>query len=409
MSRRGKIGRNELCPCASGQKFKHCCEGKIDWEEITRTGADWRRYLSIRGRNIYFVNRIAEIIGLDSGEVQDLSTYKSRFTAGAVRAIHEAILEAWPPDLDIESVLSRASSSVSGLYIGDYSLDYIKRGIVRHSIYANKILVIDPFIYGPSVRDQFNPILEPEQYRAQTLKNVNFWLSLLPWMEAGIIEIIQTPADFDPQLNWDSLKRQTAKFEQNEQLKAAMDCSVKEMRKRHGKKLAFQQLILGAPDDYLKRKVGEIGAEKDGYTADDFLDYVNTERARDPDFLEPIGQDSDDGQVFTMSSGTSYDIAQLTASITNSYLVTDIPVKWLEIELDRESHNAESIVWTPFAKAFHEAPLRYLNQMQLDHALKIREEGRLDALTGDFFTEFGSTLVPKTPSMKQMHGCLPRS
>lgn len=27
-SRRVKIGRNDLCPCGSGKKFKKCCEGK---------------------------------------------------------------------------------------------------------------------------------------------------------------------------------------------------------------------------------------------------------------------------------------------------------------------------------------------------------------------------------------------
>ena len=25
-----KVGRNELCPCNSGKKFKKCCEGKSD-------------------------------------------------------------------------------------------------------------------------------------------------------------------------------------------------------------------------------------------------------------------------------------------------------------------------------------------------------------------------------------------
>jgi hypothetical protein len=27
---RGKIGRNEYCPCGSGKKFKHCCMAKIE-------------------------------------------------------------------------------------------------------------------------------------------------------------------------------------------------------------------------------------------------------------------------------------------------------------------------------------------------------------------------------------------
>lgn len=26
-----KTGRNERCPCGSGRKYKHCCEGKMPW------------------------------------------------------------------------------------------------------------------------------------------------------------------------------------------------------------------------------------------------------------------------------------------------------------------------------------------------------------------------------------------
>ena len=28
MNRQPKVGRNDLCPCGSGKKFKQCCEGK---------------------------------------------------------------------------------------------------------------------------------------------------------------------------------------------------------------------------------------------------------------------------------------------------------------------------------------------------------------------------------------------
>lgn len=31
----GKIGRNDLCPCGSGKKYKHCCLSKGTYEELT--------------------------------------------------------------------------------------------------------------------------------------------------------------------------------------------------------------------------------------------------------------------------------------------------------------------------------------------------------------------------------------
>lgn len=380
MAHRLKVGRNDPCPCGSGKKYKHCCSGNVDWNEVFRTEGDWRSHLSIRGRNIYFANRLAEILQLDTARVRSLSDFKAGFTANAVREIHEALLEAWPPDLDIKSILEATATDVSGLYIGDYGLEYISRGIVRHSIYANKILVVDPFVYPKSVREEFSPIIEPAQYRAQTLKNTNFWFSLLPWIEAGIIEVIRTPADFDHRLNWESLERQRRKFEENKELKEAAEISVQELKKRHMDKQAFQHLLLGAPDFYIEELIKKLELEKDGYTAKDFLKYIHAERDRDPNFLEPIGPESESGQLHMMTTGTSYDIAQLTASITRSYLVTDLYVKWREIEIDRSSHNAESQVWSPFAKALQESPLRYLNQLRLDHALKLRNEGRLESL-----------------------------
>lgn len=326
------------------------------------------------------MNRVGEVLQLDTGRIKNLSDYKAGFTAKAVREIHEAVIDAWPPDLDIVSALKTTRTDVSGLYTGDYDVDYILRGIVRHSIYANKILIVDPFIYPKSVRDEYNPIIEPAQYRTQTLKNVNFWLAILPWIEAGIIEVIRTPADFDHRLKWESLHRQKRKFDESPELREAAKVSVEEMKKRHFDKQAHQMLLLGAPDSYLEDTIKELGLEKDGYTAKDFLDYIHAERARDPDFLEPMGPDSDSTQMHVMTSGASYDIAQLTANITGSYLVTDLYVRWREIELDRESHNAENRIWSPFAKALQESPLRYLNHLRLEHALKLRKEGRLDSL-----------------------------
>jgi AraC-like DNA-binding protein len=112
---------------------------------------------------------------------------------------------------------------------------------------------------------------------------------------------------------------------------------------------------------------------------EEFLKSVQEEREQDPDFLEPIG---DDEQTFTITSGASYPSATMTAAITDSYLFTDIYVKWREIELDRDSHSAENQVWSPFAKALQNAPLRYLNNLRLDHALTLRKEGRLESLRG---------------------------
>ncbi|MDQ3196044.1 MAG: SEC-C domain-containing protein, partial [Pseudomonadota bacterium] len=301
MPRSSKISRNDLCPCGTGRKYKRCCEPRLDWNEVFRSKCDWRQYLSIRGRNLYFAKSIANILQLEApGSVLSPARFKAAFTAAAVQQIHEKVMEAWPPTLDIHAALSGASADVSGLYIGDYGLEYITRGIVRHSIYANKILVVDPFVYPTSVRDEYNPIINPEQYRAQTLKNVNFWFSFLPWIEAGLVEIIRTPSDFDRRLNWESMERQYQKFETNEVLKKAAEESVQELKKRHMNNASFHHLILSAPDSHLLSLFEDLKLEKDGFSAEDFLDYVHRQREADINFLEPLGPDSKSGQLHMM-------------------------------------------------------------------------------------------------------------
>jgi hypothetical protein len=131
MSRRSKINRNDPCPCLSGKKFKKCCFGKVDWETIIGEGRDCRPYFSIRGRNLFFTTQISEALQLNAtGKIRGLKDYKAAFTTGAVRKIYEAVMRAWPPNIDIFEVLRRVSGDVSGLYIGDYDAEYIRRGIV---------------------------------------------------------------------------------------------------------------------------------------------------------------------------------------------------------------------------------------------------------------------------------------
>lgn len=66
-----KIGRNDLCPCGTGKKYKHCCVGKVDWNKIYSQGIDPVPFFSTRGRNLYFFDKIIEILELNNIETFD--------------------------------------------------------------------------------------------------------------------------------------------------------------------------------------------------------------------------------------------------------------------------------------------------------------------------------------------------
>jgi hypothetical protein len=336
--------------------------------------------MSIRGRNLLFAAAISDALELDpDAEGLSLAAYKKAFTPRAVRKIYEAIVEIWPIDTNIQSLLERTRTDVSGIFIGDYHPLYVSRALVRHSIYANKILLIEPFQHPYILRDEYNPILNPEQFRAQTLKDVNFYMSVIPWVEAGLVEFVRTPADFDRKLNFDAMRRAQA-LRDNPEIKAALTATVEDLTSRRYKSEALHMLLLSAPDSYIRRIFRELPSKDNKLTEDDFIEYIHSLRESNPDFLAPLGAGPENAQLHMKFSGGTYEMASLTAQMAGSYLFTDLQAKWAMIENDRKQSGPETEVWSPFAKAVQNAKLHYLNNLSLDHALKLRTEGRLENL-----------------------------
>ncbi|HEY1863999.1 MAG TPA: sulfotransferase [Roseiarcus sp.] len=79
-----RIGRNDLCPCGSGKKYKHCCEGKqglpfstgieplsgLGRKQKLRTFSQSANELARAGRFSEAVHALSEIARLDPGDAQ---------------------------------------------------------------------------------------------------------------------------------------------------------------------------------------------------------------------------------------------------------------------------------------------------------------------------------------------------
>lgn len=333
------------------------------------------RHLSIRGRNMLFLTRALEILRFDTSH-KSLREYKSAFTPQAVKEINEAIVDLWPHDLEITTALQSLSCDPSGLYLGDYSIGKLTQEIVQHSLYTDKILLIDPFLYPYSVREEYNPILYPEKYCTQTLLNMNIWLNLAPWVEKGIVEFIRSPSDFDSSLKVKLFNLQKDKFEKHKELKAVLDESVKQMTNEFMERDAFRYQILMQPDSMLRKTFRQLrlGDEKQ---EDMFIQHIQRLREADPNYLEPREEVMHGGGEFHIkSSGVGYEEAKIISGITGSFLITDLPSRLKEIELDHAECSLNN-EWSTFAKAIERTDLKFLNNVEINHALKLRCQGRL--------------------------------
>jgi len=160
-----KIGRNDKCPCGSGLKYKKC----HGTPNATPSGPRplTTQSLSLRERNLVVLNAVADIF--DLAKANDWGEVKRRISDNQVRELYEVVARLWPPDTDLVSLLPTPGSSLRALYMGDIDPSRIVRNVFRFSLYADEILVIDPFHNPWMMAEEYNPIVNPGQWRARYL------------------------------------------------------------------------------------------------------------------------------------------------------------------------------------------------------------------------------------------------
>lgn len=377
-----KIGRNTPCPCGENRKYKNCCLGKISWETIIGSGNrdEFYRNLSVTGKNATFLSRICEAIQIDQIPQDDFYKFKNAFTPEAVRRVHTSITELWPDMDDLSRIFKVESQHNSGFYFGTYEPETIFRGIIRHSLYDDQILIPDPFVHPLSVREKFNPISNPEEHRINTLRASYVWFLLAPWVYAGIIKFIRLPGDFNPSLNVECMRIEYEKYAHEEELAKIINKSVREkvdklspFDRGHG-----EFWLLSHSNEAIIKILNEYPEKLDEEKMNQFLDHIEQRRKTHPFYIDFM--DEKKSHLIFETTGTNYEMAKRTALMTGSHFITDLPSRWKEIELDRQGMNIDPRRWNPFSKAFQNLDFRFLDTVDLQFALQLRKEKRLQNL-----------------------------
>lgn len=356
----------------------------MDWARILGPSGsfeEFRRNLSVRGRNLLFLQDVADALQLDNVAPSNWDEVKRAVTPDAVRKIHLSVLHWWPADTDLKALAGGVPGQLSSLYVGSYSTRRVLSAVSRQSIYCDRMLFIDPMLYATSVRPEFSPLENPEQFVVDTIKHLGIWFATAPWIDAGLVGFIRSTADFNPTLNWASMEAQRAKFDANPELAAELERTVGELiESSDGQDMQRFLALCQSPE----RLLGELREAHPNWSTDD-VDIARGTfermRAQHPYYKETLGADGRPlSQLIRESSGENYHVARLTAEASESYLVTDLPSRWKEIELDRGLLGVSDGMWTPFAKAFQSLPFRYLDSVDVALALEVRDKDRLRSL-----------------------------
>lgn len=380
-----QVGRNSPCPCGTKRKYKHCCLGKVDWERLLdQSFSHWVPYLSPRGRNVHFMNAMFAALQLETETPKNWAEFKRAFTPRAVQRIHEAVFRLWPPDTDITRVLGAETDIVRGLYVGIYEPEPVARAVSRHCLYADRVVLVDPFVYAPKIRPEYNPMEYPEHYLQDTIRWAKIWLQFLPWIDSGLVEFIRTPGDFDPRLFHDLYRAERARFESDPELKQLVEEWADNQRDTpEYEQMKRQALLLTRKDEDLEELIKDFDPQVSEDVLRGVLRNVQREREEHAYHVDMVpDRHGKLSQIHMMTTGMGHLESRLSASLMHGYLVTDLVPRWRMIEKDREYEKVDQAKWSPLAKAFGEVQLRYLDGVTLADALRLRREDRLEEMRG---------------------------
>ncbi len=356
-------GRNHLCHCGSQKKYKHCClplDEKRTWRvQITRSAR------TLRDKNIALLAAAGDIFGWD----RPWDKVKESFTDARIREFYRFVAGLWPVGTDQRHVLPAPDSSLRALYLGENEPEMMVRNVFRFSLYADQILVVNPFLNPNVIAEDMNPIARPGEWRIQTLRLIYQLGQLAPWIDAGLVVLIPDPGDFDRSLRVKTWDLATARLKGTKPSDEDIDQSMIKARTRRA--------LLLSPRDYVERTVRETNPGISDDMVMKFLEDIERDRANDP-LLPNETLDQMPAQTMVANMGANLEMGLYICQATGSFPYTNVKFRWREILAAKQDLDATAQVWSPLTNAFQQLSFKFLDKVDSGFACTIRKEGRLE-------------------------------
>ncbi len=310
----------DQCGCGSGLRFKACCKSKPialrpTWSEP-----------SIRERNLMLQNAIVNVLGLERGK--DWSRVRRDLTDEQISKIYRLYEGLWPLETDLLRLLPKPDGTARAVYTGPIHPATITDFALGASLYFGELLVEHPFVHAGTFKREFSPVENPRSYRHEFLKTVLFFLTVMPLVEAGLVNLVPDPCNFDSHLRkqmFHMAQSRLAGIETHQRKDARMEDLMKQ---------DCQRSFLSLPRDALRSQLLRASPEVDEATLEETLKYIERLKERDP--LAVLQEDSfaggkKGGQLNMMKLAPNFEITMYLAQATGSCIVTDCAFRWNEI------------------------------------------------------------------------------
>lgn len=320
-----KIGRNNPCPCGSGNKFKKCC---IDKKEKDRS--TWN-VLSIRERNLVLYNGLYEIFGFNNGKSWD--DVRREISDEQVAKFHSLYGSLWPIEEDIFSLLPKPDDKLRVIYTGMIDPRTITLFALGAVPYFDEILIQHPFINPGYVKPKFSPVESPHQYKSQTLTNLLLLLYLEPFIASGAVNFIPDPCCFDQYIHHQMLDMATQRKDQVNFNEREFQRHLKLQKEDFFRKMALM------PEEYILHQISQAIPELSSEEIEKVYSFMQRQNQEDPLALLQENVMAEGGQRTMVSLAPNFEMSLFIAQATGAIILTDSETRWEEFKLAQFKRN----------------------------------------------------------------------
>ncbi len=313
----------DICGCGSGKRFENCCKTKPP--ELRPT---WNE-ASIRERNVMLYNGIANVLGLH--EDKDWVTVRRELTDEKISKIYSLYKLLWPLETDLLQLLPKPDGTARAVYTGSIHPNAITEFALGASLYFGQLIIEHPFVHAGTIKREYNPVENPAAYRHEFLKAVVFFLTIMPLVDCGLVNLIPDVCNFDFHLR-DQMWHMARSRSDGVEYDPAQDDP------RH-KKLAredAQRAFFSLPQEIIQSQMLKMppSAAVAGASPEEVLRGIELLKERDPLAVlqESTLAEEKAGRFSVMKLCPNFEMTIYLAQATGSSIVTDSVFRWNEIK-----------------------------------------------------------------------------
>lgn len=315
-----KLRNDAACGCGSGEAYAACCKSLA--KELRRSWA----HRSIRERNLFLQRVLVKELQLETQT--DWVRIRQEITDEQISKVYRIFTMLWPRETDLLQLLPKPDGQARAVYTGCIHPSAIAEFAIGASLYFGEVLIEHPFAHGESMREAYSPIENPKAYRQEFLKSVIMFLTLMPLVDMGLVNLVPDAMNFDLHLRDQIMHMAETRAKSMGRMD---DPRVKDIVETDARRS-----MMALPEASFRAHLRQVEPDLEEEEIQDVLKAWEKKRKADPLAVLQQGTLSggkDGGLLHLFKLAPNFEMAMYLAQATGACIITDSIHRWREIQL----------------------------------------------------------------------------